>query len=102
MFDDSDARIFSGVFFAEGPGVIIGAIVDNDNFKVVVRLVENRIYATRQSFFGVVSWDNNREFNSGVLIEPSIAFSHGLGGKMGFLDERNGVRVKMFEISMEF
>ena len=43
LANDFDARIFSGVLFDDVQGIVGGTVIDDDDFEILVSLVDDRI-----------------------------------------------------------
>ncbi len=63
LSDDFKAGVFLGVFFENSFGIVDRAIVNSDDFEILIGLVDDGIEAFRKIFGGVVDWDDDGNFN---------------------------------------
>ena len=59
LSDDFDAGVFLGVLCDNCGGIVGGAIVNTNNFKILISLSENGIEAFWKVFGGIVNWNDN-------------------------------------------
>ena len=73
--DNFDTVVFFGVFVGDFAGIISGAVIDKDDFKIAMSLSENGIETSWEIFFGIIDWNNNRDFGFGEFRSRSVFFS---------------------------
>ena len=68
LVDDFDAVVFFSVIVDDLARTISRTVVNKNNFEVFVCLVFDGIEAGLKIFFGVIDWDDNRNFAVHVFI----------------------------------
>ena len=57
--NDLDAVVFFGIVVDDFAGIISRAVVDKNNFEVLVCLAKDGVQAGFKIFFGVINWDDD-------------------------------------------
>ena len=75
LVDKFDARVFFGVGFGNGGGVVGGTVVDEDDFKILISLGEDGIEAGGEVFCSIIDGDDdgNERFSFGH-VTPLISW----------------------------
>ena len=66
LVDGDNARVFFGVFFDYFGRVISGAVVDDDNFEILISLSSDRSEAFVEILGSVVDRNNDGDFRFGI------------------------------------
>ena len=72
LMDDFDARIFFGVLIGDFVRIVGGAIVDKENFEILMSLSEDGIKTGRKILCYIVDWDNDGYFVGREIIHTVI------------------------------
>lgn len=66
--NDFDAGVFFGTFIGDGARVVGGAVIDKEDFEVVMSLGKDRIETGREVFGSIINWNNDGYFVIHVII----------------------------------
>ena len=64
LVNDFDASILFGVIVGDFTRIVGGAVVDENDFEIFVRLIDERFDTFREIFSGIINWDYDGNFGT--------------------------------------